>query len=361
MADVRAVLVHQCRHRVAEQVTRAALAQPGRCDALFHDEGQMIAAERFALRCEEHRVVVGFCGKLGPRLGDVLLEPQHGALAHRDIAVLAALALVDQDQPAVELKIEQFQPHDFETAHSCRVQNLQERTVAQPDRIVHVRLRDDLLDLLSRKDDLGQTSGRGAATRSPTPDYAGCDSASSATGTTSAAQPGARAANGSSAAPRCVCVIEEIPLIAFEHGPRHLDRIGQPTLLQPLEEKLDVPVADLHGELGVVPHSKRAQVRPQQPLQRRRRRGLRFPLLPRGPSRPPVLTRAVHAVIHAMRYGYDRRIPASPVYVFRLFPVKSPLTPGYWRFLTRTTRATPATWARPEGDNSPFDRDLLAS
>ena len=44
----------------------------------------------------------GSTASCGRAFADVLLEPQHGPRSDRHIAVLAALALVDQDQAAVE-------------------------------------------------------------------------------------------------------------------------------------------------------------------------------------------------------------------------------------------------------------------
>jgi len=61
VADVRAVLVHQGSHRVAEQVTRSTFAQLRILDAAPDHEGQMIGLNGSPGR-EEHREVV--------RLGD---------------------------------------------------------------------------------------------------------------------------------------------------------------------------------------------------------------------------------------------------------------------------------------------------
>jgi hypothetical protein len=124
--------MHQRGHRVAEQVAGSSLAQLGVLDAAPDYKGQMIAAERLALRREEHGEVVRpstprtkTCS-WGPRLGDelrtafpdLLLQPCCGPRADGHVTVLAALALIDQDQPAVELQVVEFQPHDFETPHA---------------------------------------------------------------------------------------------------------------------------------------------------------------------------------------------------------------------------------------------------
>ena len=49
-----------------------------------------------------------------------------------------------------------------------------------------------------------------------------------------------------------LAVVEQIALIAFEHGPRDLDRIGDAALLAPLEEGADVELTIADRVLGVV-------------------------------------------------------------------------------------------------------------
>ena len=60
VAYVRAALQHECCHCVAEQVARSHLACVRSDDVLAHGPRQVVATERFALRCEEHGSVVWF-------------------------------------------------------------------------------------------------------------------------------------------------------------------------------------------------------------------------------------------------------------------------------------------------------------
>ena len=74
------------------------------------------------------------------------------------------------------------------------------------------------------------------------------------------------------------------------------------------------------------------------------------------------MTRAVHAAIHALRYGYDRRILRFTLSsVFRLFSVKRASNPyGYWRFLTRTTPGHPPDLGRTWPGLLPLKAGLLS-
>ena len=61
----------------------------------------MIAAERFTLRSQEHREVIGFERELGPRFANVFLKPRDRALADRHVAIFLAFTLAHHDQPTV--------------------------------------------------------------------------------------------------------------------------------------------------------------------------------------------------------------------------------------------------------------------
>ncbi len=122
--DVGPVLVHQRCHRVAQQMAGSGLACVRGGDAAFDDGGQMVAAERLTLRCEEHGHIVRLDGELGTRLLDVLAQPRHRPRSDGDVAIFAALALIDQQQAAVEREVVELQPHDFQPPHSGRVDHL---------------------------------------------------------------------------------------------------------------------------------------------------------------------------------------------------------------------------------------------
>jgi len=49
-------------------------------------------------------------------------------------------------------------------------------------------------------------------------------------------------------------VVEQVPLIPLQDGPRNLDRLAQAALLAPLEKKADVDLAIAHRMHGVILH-----------------------------------------------------------------------------------------------------------
>ena len=70
-----------------------------------------------------------------------------------------------------------------------------------------------------------------------------------------------------------LAVVEEMPLIPFEHWPRDLDRLRQPALPAPLEEEADVDLTIAYRVRGVVLHGQRVQMIAHHRLQRRLRAG----------------------------------------------------------------------------------------
>ena len=107
--DVRAALVHQRGHRVAEEMAGAGLAQLGGVHPIFHRPRQMVAAERLTLHREEHGHVVRLDGKLGTALPDILLRPRYRPLSDGDVAVFLALALTHEDEATVERQVVELQ------------------------------------------------------------------------------------------------------------------------------------------------------------------------------------------------------------------------------------------------------------
>jgi len=93
-ADVGSVLVHQGRHRVAEETASAGLSQHRRVDPGLHIRGQMVAAERLPAGREEDGHIVRFQDELRTGFVDVFPEPSDGPLPDGNIAVFLALALL---------------------------------------------------------------------------------------------------------------------------------------------------------------------------------------------------------------------------------------------------------------------------
>jgi len=75
-----------------------------------------------------------------------------------------------------------------------------------------------------------------------------------------------------------LAVVEQVPLIAFEHWPRDFDRLRDAALFQPVDKKLDVTGTAPHRELGVVLHLEGFQVLAHQGFKRRLDRGFGFAL-----------------------------------------------------------------------------------
>lgn len=102
-ADVRAAFVHERRHRVAEEMTRSYFPEIRLDHMRAHGPRQMIAAERLALRRQEHLAVVRFDDDLRTRLADVFIKPGDGALVDGNEAVFLAFAEPDEDRAAFQV------------------------------------------------------------------------------------------------------------------------------------------------------------------------------------------------------------------------------------------------------------------
>jgi len=123
--DVRAALVHERGHGVAEEMAGAGLAQLRRIHPFLDGIAQMVAAERLTLRREEHAHVVRLDGKLGTALPDILLKPSYRPFPDGDVAVFLALALPHEDEATVEREAVELQPDRLQTADAGRIQHLQ--------------------------------------------------------------------------------------------------------------------------------------------------------------------------------------------------------------------------------------------
>ena len=105
-----------------------------------------------------------------------------------------------------------------------------------------------------------------------------------------------------------LAVVEQVPLIAFEHGPRDFNRLRDAALFQPVDEELDMTGAAPHRELGVVLHLESLQVFRASVLQAASERGPGLCASLHEPSLAPFLVAVV-----TMQRGYDGIF-------FRLFP-----------------------------------------
>ena len=205
-------------------------------------------------------------------LVDVLLNPCDGPLSDGHIAVFLALALANQQHAPVEREVVEFQRNDLHAAYAGRVQHLHHRAVAQPDSIVDIAELEDLLDLPSGQDVSGQRLAQ------PGQLQFGCRIVQQMVPPRHPPEPhpqGNQARVLRTEAHRfavLLAVEEQIPLIAFEDGPRDLDRIGDAPLLAPPDERDKMELAIADRVLGVVLDGEGAQVLPHHDLQRTRGR-----------------------------------------------------------------------------------------
>ena len=109
-----------------------------------------------AARREEQRVL-GAARELGPRLAEVAGDPVRGLLAERDDAVLRALAVPDVHVLLLEVDVAEVEPDGLGAAQPGRVDELDERAVAERERAVAARAPS------SSRVDLARPSARPAA------------------------------------------------------------------------------------------------------------------------------------------------------------------------------------------------------
>ena len=132
IADVGAAIEEQRRHRVPEDVAAAGLteAAPGKVATdLF---GELGGGEGPAPRGEEKQVRLGPTHECGPGLGAVAFDPVQGALADRDDAILAPLALPDEGDAAHGLHVLQRESSTFGASQARGVERFHEGPVPEP-------------------------------------------------------------------------------------------------------------------------------------------------------------------------------------------------------------------------------------
>lgn len=154
-AHVGAALEHLRRHRVAEDVARAGLAEVGALHVAGDEVADPAQAERLASPGEKQAPLASGPEQIRPGLLDVLLDPGQGALADGHAAILVALALAHEDHAAAGVEVGERERDQLGPAGAGRVEGFQPRPVAQPEGRLHVGQREDLLDLGVREHDLG--------------------------------------------------------------------------------------------------------------------------------------------------------------------------------------------------------------
>ena len=143
--DIGAAFEHQCGHRVTPQVAGSAFGDAGGLDIAADQLGQIIESERFAGIGEKHRAVVRFGSQVRTDIQDVLVDPERGAIAEGNDAILPALTLADHHRSTLHGEIPQLDVGEFGPPHSRGVKHLENRVVPQAKRLMDLGLRQDLL------------------------------------------------------------------------------------------------------------------------------------------------------------------------------------------------------------------------
>ena len=147
-ADVGAVFEHECRAGVAEEMATAALADFGRVDVVPRELRQAVQLEGVAHVGEEDRAAVRREREFRPRVVEVAVDPTNRAFADRDHAILFPFALAHAERAALLVEVVELQVREFHPAHARRVEDFQDRAIAQaradrscPARRARARLR----------------------------------------------------------------------------------------------------------------------------------------------------------------------------------------------------------------------------
>ncbi len=130
-ADVRAVVQHQRRHRVTEQVTRSGFAHIGLLDVFGYQAAQPIRRQRQTIWLDKDLLVVRLHHKAGADLCLVFLYPLDGPLANWHKAVFLAFALSHRQHTLACVQIGFLQIHQFHAADAGAVEHFQDRPVPQ--------------------------------------------------------------------------------------------------------------------------------------------------------------------------------------------------------------------------------------
>ena len=85
-------------------------------------------------RVERKSASIGAAGELGPGLAEVAGDPVRRLLAERDDPVLRALAVADVDVLLLEVDVAEIEPDRLGAAQAGRVDELEQRAVADPER-----------------------------------------------------------------------------------------------------------------------------------------------------------------------------------------------------------------------------------
>ena len=148
-------VMHQRRHRVTIDVARAGLVDAGRLDVAAAILGQRVGMKRFSCLGDEQGPLLLIEQQATACPLHVTGDPEQRSHSDRDVAVLASLALVDEQTPAFDLHVVEPQAAQFSPPDPRAVQGLEDRPVSQSQRCRRVGLRQDAFHFVFGKNRLG--------------------------------------------------------------------------------------------------------------------------------------------------------------------------------------------------------------
>src|SRR5882724_1115550 len=109
VANVGAPFEHQCRHGMAEDVTRSTLADSRRFHVLAREPTQVVRREWDTVRSEEYDPVVWFPHDFGSQTVQIQVEPGQSPFTDRHHAVPLAFSLSNSYETVFLVHVVQFQ------------------------------------------------------------------------------------------------------------------------------------------------------------------------------------------------------------------------------------------------------------
>jgi len=100
---------------------------------------------------QKQRAVIGREHDARACLAQVFANPQKRPLADRHHAILFAVALANHERAALLVEVVEREMDNLRAAHTGRVKRFKHSAVAQAQRIVYVRLREDAFGFVRRE------------------------------------------------------------------------------------------------------------------------------------------------------------------------------------------------------------------
>lgn len=138
IACVRAILQHQRRHRVPEQMAGTLLPDGRFRDVLLHQNRQVIGLQRVPQGIQEQRSIVLESHQLRPCPVPVGRDPGQRPIPNGNYAVLLALALADHHRSPLPVHVLDRQPRQLHPPNPRGIKGFENRPVSQADRRIHV-------------------------------------------------------------------------------------------------------------------------------------------------------------------------------------------------------------------------------